>query len=420
MRAVIVCVLLLMSVISNAQYLESYGINTLRVLPKSNSESVIASDMKKGDWLHLLDSGKQTNGYYHARIHGEGIDGWIYRSRAKRINVPMPHFLEDNAGVEIYIVDVGAGLGCTIKTPSGKYIIYDGGNGNHVYNFLKSLYKTQQEVEYVIVSHTDSDHWGAIKAIANDYDIKQALYTSYRPDGLVKAVKEGIQSLKDELNISLLDIADTSIAITPDFIIYQEKDFSLRFLSGFGKHDSAFAKGLGTNASKLRNAASIVIQLEYMGKTVLFTGDIVGLKECNKVGCRCEYDCNSTEKYLLDSMNYYLDSDVIIAPHYGARNGSCPKFIEAVSPEYVIFSAGNRNKHPHNLTAINYQTFGGVLPENIQRTDLGQIPKDHDKNLCNNEWIGVNTGRIDKDTSMDDHIKIQITSAGKLLVDYLE
>ena len=40
-----------------------------------------------------------------------------------------------------------------------------------------------------------------------------------------------------------------------------------------------------------------------------------------------------------------IDSDVMIAPHHGGGNGSSTKFIEAVSPKYVIFPAGHHMRY---------------------------------------------------------------------------
>jgi hypothetical protein len=121
----------------------------------------------------------------------------------------------------------------------------------------------------------------------------------------------------------------------------------------------------------------------------------------------------------VDNLLWVLDSDVMLAAHHGARNVSCPDFIEAVSPEYVIFSAGNTHKHPHQLTATNYLNHG-VAPTNMFRTDIGKTPLDNDNNDCNDEWIGTNHSETEPDISFDDHIRIQITERGKLLVGYLD
>ncbi|NIQ14291.1 MAG: hypothetical protein GTO02_07775, partial [Candidatus Dadabacteria bacterium] len=56
--------------------------------------------------------------------------------------------------------------------------------------------------------------------------------------------------------------------------------------------------------------------------------------------------------------NVSLKSDVIIAPHHGADNGSSKCFIEAVDPTYVIFSAGHRHDHPRAVTAQRYIDHG--------------------------------------------------------------
>ncbi|WP_258104566.1 ComEC/Rec2 family competence protein [Marinoscillum sp. MHG1-6] len=415
MRAFIILLILCFSLQLRADYLIAYRNTTLKKKPQSSANPVIGGAVKEGDILELLDSAKQTNGYYHVQLMGTSIDGYIYRSLVRRESGDIPGFLNAGGTLEVTVVDVGAGLGCIIKTPGDQYIIYDGGNGNMVHTFLKSIYPVGRDIAYVIASHTDSDHWGAIKEIAEDYKVKKSLITSYRPDGLPGTVSDGILELKKDGGMQ--DLAKVSIA--PGTVIYQEGDLRLRYLSGFGKRDDRFAKELGNEASKLRNAASIVLRLEYADKAILFTGDIVGLEECKKSKCDCDYKCISSEKYLIDSLSGFLEANVIIAPHHGARNASCPDFIEKVNPDYVIFSAGDKHKHPHDLTANNYLAAGVPL-KNIFRTDIGAIPEDTDTNLCNNEWVGTNEDRTDDDGSFDDHIKIQITSEGRLLVGYLE
>lgn len=417
MRKLVFLFFLFGAFFSFAQHLEVNRTQThLRQIPKSGAEIVLGGKVVKGDLLELLDSAKQTNGYYHARIPGTGLTGWIYRSLVSRKDGIIPTFNEGASGADVYVVDVGAGLGCIIRTPSGKFIIYDGGNSDYVNRFLNDLHDPGGEVDLVIVSHTDSDHWRSIDEIVRDYEVKEAIYTSYRPGGLITTIQKGIDALDAEAGIEITDLANDPIPHGE--IVYEEGDFSLRLISGFGEHNPVFADDIGSSSSKLRNAASIVIKLEYKDRSVLFTGDVKGLKDCDKAECDCEMKCISTEKYLLDSLQGFLDSDVILAAHHGARNASCPDFIEAVDPEYVIFSAGNTHKHPHKLTADNYMNFG-VPAENMLRTDLGKIPEDKDANECNNEWVGVNKGRTDKDGSFDDHIRIQITDRGRLNVGYV-
>lgn len=421
MRVALFSFLLLAFLGLDAQYLIANRNSGLRQKPEAGYDQVIGGDFKTGDHFVLLDSGFQTNGYYKAQLKGTPIEGWVYRTLVKRMAGTMPTFMEAAISADVYIVDVGAGLGCIIKSPAGKFIIYDGGNSDYVNTFLNGLYDKGGEIALVIVSHTDADHWRSIDEIAEDYTIKQALFTSYRPGGLNQTIKKGIDALRREDGIKIHDLADHSIPA--DSILYKEQDFTIKFLSGFGKEDPVFANDIGSSSSKLRNAASIVVKLEYKDKSVLFTGDIKGMKDCSKSACDCEMMCISTEKYLLDldaAGTVEVAADVIIAAHHGARNASCPDFIEAVSPEYVIFSAGNTHKHPHKLTANNFQSFGGVPVDNIFRTDVGKNPLDGDSNACNDEWIGQNESETESDVSFDDHIRVQITNEGKLFVGYLE
>jgi competence protein ComEC len=39
-----------------------------------------------------------------------------------------------------------------------------------------------------------------------------------------------------------------------------------------------------------------------------------------------------------------LKSTILIAPHHGSRTSSSVKFIDAVQPKFVVFSAGYRNR----------------------------------------------------------------------------
>ena len=42
-----------------------------------------------------------------------------------------------------------------------------------------------------------------------------------------------------------------------------------------------------------------------------------------------------------------------MAPHHGSKTSSTPEFIDAVSPEYVLFPAGYRSRYHHpNATVV--------------------------------------------------------------------
>ena len=157
------------------------------------------------------------------------------------------------------------------------------------------------------------------------------------------------------------------------------------------------------SASYKRNAVSIIIRLEYAGKSILFAGDAVGREVDGPVLLR---DCIATEKFVVDNAAQVpIESDVLIAPHHGANNASSDCFIDEVDPEYVIFSAGHAHHHPREKTAQRY-IDNGVSVSNMFRTDLGD-------NEGDTEW---SHGAAGGDGPGDDHVEIIINQAGNIEV----
>jgi competence protein ComEC len=103
-----------------------------------------------------------------------------------------------------------------------------------------------------------------------------------------------------------------------------------------------------------------------------------------------------------------IDSDILVAPHHGADNGSSTAFIDAVSPTWVVFSAGSKFEHPRQVTVDRYKACG--VPEvKMLRTDLG------DKQRAG-EWSRKHTA--DGDSAGDDDVDILIRADETFQVEY--
>ena len=186
---------------------------------------------------------------------------------------------------------------------------------------------------------------------------------------------------------------------------YRFGDVFVTMVCGFHKPPASW----GLSGAKERNGGSIVIRLVYKNKSILFCGDAVGRYKGDPNDV-----CIATEKFMVENLSVIaIDSDVIIAPHHGADNASSVKFIEAVTPEYVIFSAGHDNQHPTNAAAERYIVDGNVPLVNIFRTDLGDDETDDGPY----EWAH---GRVNghTDPTGDDDIDILIRSNGAIDVQY--
>ena len=69
------------------------------------------------------------------------------------------------------------------------------------------------------------------------------------------------------------------------------------------------------------------------------------------------------ERYLLKNQFKQLPSTVLIAPHHGSQSSSSKAFVDAVNPNYVIFSSGDHKgfKLPKDLIRQLYQNTGSKI-----------------------------------------------------------
>jgi len=308
--------------------------------------------------------------------------------------------------VEVRIVDVGAGLCAIIKLPDNKFIIYDAGNKTRAIPQIDEMLDEKSEVEMLILSHTDDDHWGAAAHIVNKYTVKSVLKTDYKyeKNDYTISYKEGVKAM-DKKKVKKIKLSDLKLGE----VLYDEGGIKLEFICGFEEPPAEWGN-LGS--SKLNNGVSIVVKLIVGEKSILFCGDAVGKDDDFKnKKCTSRDESIATEKFMLENIKKDLKSDVIIAPHHGGDNASSQEFIEAVKPKYVVFSCGDKHVHPRDITVKRYVAFG-VDEKNMFRTDYADKAEGGTLG-CNKEWKQPRRSRK-KDKSDDvqiilkeDRVKIQ-------------
>lgn len=320
-----------------------------------------------------------------------------------------PKTLQD--GVYVRIVDVGAGLCGIVRIPAGPgesaphYVIYDAGHWNSTAveattDALDEIIPAGAVIDFMILSHTDSDHLGAVPDICNAYSVRRIVHSGMTrtPDTWVHA-NDAINRERDlggcqDMNLGTVEVAPGST--------FRMGDAFLTIVCAFNEPPSSW----GTlSLSEFRNAGSIVARLYYQGRSVLFCGDTVGRHNGDPADA-----CIAAEKFMVDHAPVVtIRSDVIIAPHHGADNGSSRSFIDAVHPEFVVFSCGHNYDHPRKATADRYLA-SGVSVEKMFRTDLGD-----DEGSA--EW---EQGRIagHHDSVGDDDVEISISPQGTVEVKY--
>ena len=333
---------------------------------------------------------------------------------ATTIGAPSWALDPEPGAVFVRVVDVGAGLCCVVRIPGAGdqegdyYLVYDAGNyqdsGATAMTAIRELIPDDEVIDLLVLSHTDSDHNAAVPTICDEYYVARVLRTGMTrigktPKTLTRAREAVAGAVEDDGTLDL----NLSEVEFPNGATYRFGDAFVTIVCGFGSPPSSWSLD---NKSEKHNAGSIVVRLQFHGKSILFCGDAVGRHNGDP-----DYALIATEKFMLEQSSIItIDSDVLIAGHHGADNASARAFIEAVTPSHVIFSAGHRHDHPRASTVQRFIQYGSITADEIFRTDRGD-----DEGA--EEWPH---GRVpgNTDPKGDDDVDILIRPDGTIEVEY--
>ncbi len=278
----------------------------------------------------------------------------------------VSHALENEEGaVFVRVIDTGAGLATVTSMPGGHYMVYDAGHWygkTETMEGISSVVPEGEEIDLLVLSHSDSDHIAAVPNILAKYTVKTIIRSGLeRTPGTWVNANEAIKTAK-ESGTTVINLKHDILRPGSTFIFGETL---VTFICGFyAPPDRWDIKG-GKTGSEFRNAGSIVVRLTHNGKSILYTGDAVGRHIDDLPDTLI-----ATEKFMVDNSDaIIIDSDVLIAPHHGADNGNSEAFISEVSPDYVIFSAGHMHEHPRGVAVQRYIDYG-LEKEKMYRTDL--------------------------------------------------
>lgn len=214
--------------------------------------------------------------------------------------------------LKIIFLDVGQGDSAFIEWPSGKQMIVDCGRDSKVLSQLGTVMPFYDKyIDYLLVTHPDLDHFGGCIDILQRFDVGELIY-----NGLQKNDKSweyfwdlvGQKKIKKK-KIDKYDI--WNIENTKLTFLYPNKDISIDNISD--------------------NDASIVFILSFGQSDIMFTGDAE----------------EGLEKYLVENYSEALDSEVLKVSHHGSGGSSINDFLNKVTPEYSVISAGENNSYGH-------------------------------------------------------------------------
>ena len=247
--------------------------------------------------------------------------------------------------MRVHYIDVGQGDCIFIELPDGKTMLVDGGGTGAatektVLRYLNAL--NIDTIDYLVVTHSDSDHCGAIAEVARMKTILNAyLPTTY--DLKSGAYAEAYAALSQS-ECKLLE-SNRTVDLSQD----GETPYTLSFLYPYSK-----------KMTEGDNEGSAVFWLDYMGISFLFMGDAP--TEVEEVLLR-------DEKFgFFDNRGMELSStEILKVGHHGSAQSSSLKFLSYLNVESAVISCGKDNSYGHPADTVMERLQ--LLNTDIYRTD---------------------------------------------------
>jgi competence protein ComEC len=235
--------------------------------------------------------------------------------------------------MEIDFFDCGQG-NCSLIQANGETMIIDTGSSFENFDLIDELIEEDiYDIEVCILTHAHEDHIGNFPELCEHiYENDGSIDVVYMPDTEYES-----QAYEDVINMINRYGIDVKYGYAGQSFVLGDAEVDL------------FAP-IKDYEYEDQNNYSIVSMIRYGDIDFLFPGDAEILSEDQII-----------------EAGYNVDAEVLLQPHHGSRYSGSYYYLEAISPEISIISAGidNEYNHPHletiemlNMLKINtYITY---------------------------------------------------------------
>ncbi len=230
--------------------------------------------------------------------------------------------------LNLSFIDVGQGSATLVDFPSGAKVLVDGGGASSTSGTVGERviapylwHKGISRLDTVVITHPDADHYNGLDFIFRRFTPKQLWIRD--ESGHDENYRQLI-NLAEQLGIKVI------IPEAGDLWESKDKQDILQCLENFASGSFQANPKKSPGGSN----AGIVVKACSKENCTLFPGDIG----------------RANERILLE-MNHQLKADFLLSPHHGSITSNSPEFLQAVSPTWLIVSAGKGGQkffpHPH-------------------------------------------------------------------------
>lgn len=233
--------------------------------------------------------------------------------------------------LEVTVIPVGQGDATLFSFDNGQHLLIDAGG---------AVFKTQdpgaktvvptlkrkgvRTLDVLVISHPDPDHLKGAFAVLDAIVVKEIWHSGFRPQ---HPLTEQLREAAYARNIPLKTTTE----------IFGTHRFGSSLVQVLAPIGEDYYSELPANDN------SLVLKISHGSHALLWPGDIEYFGE-----------------QLLVQHAHDLAATILKAPHHGSKTSSSEQFLDAVSPQTVIFSTGrnNRFRFPHNEVVTRLQRRG--------------------------------------------------------------
>jgi len=254
--------------------------------------------------------------------------------------------------LEIHYIDVGQGDSIAIRFPDDQTMLIDAGTASaktQLINYLNGTFfknDSTREFDYVLLTHSDSDHCGSMTAIYQEYHVNISIRpyeystkSTYEPTGNPFNAREKDTATYGKYIDAIYE--ENDIADDAD-VLYAKAGLKINSVDSSVVYNFEFLTPQLTYYDDA-NDYSPMILLEYKSFSFLFTGD-GQTAQFNELQELIDSDANNL-KTRLSNITVYK------AAHHGSslHDSNNLTILKELSPEFVVIEVGKDNsyKHPH-------------------------------------------------------------------------